>query len=145
MKLVLVYLFAFWATLLGGWNTNFEAAQKEAQENNKLILLNFSGSDWCAPCIKLKKEVLTTASFESYADKKLVLVRADFPRLKKNQLETSQKAANEALAAKYNPKGKFPLTVLLNAKGEVLKTWEGYTKENSEAALTASIDKYLVK
>jgi hypothetical protein len=64
--------------------------------------------------------------FGAYATEKLVLVRADFPRLKKNQLDKVQTAHNEALAEKYNQKGAFPLTLLLNAKGQVLKEWDGF-------------------
>lgn len=109
-----------------GWGSDFSEAQKVAKTENKLILLNFSGSDWCGPCIQLKKEVFESDQFKAFASNKLVLVRADFPRLKKNQLEKAQQAKNDALAEKYNMEGKFPLTVLLNADGKVLHKWEGF-------------------
>ena len=108
------------------WLTDFEAAKDTAARENKHILLNFSGSDWCAPCIKMKAEVFEGQSFLSLAEKQLVLVRADFPRSKKHQLSKDQIKRNEALAARYNPSGKFPLTLLLDAKGKIIKEWDGY-------------------
>lgn len=108
------------------WMGDFSQAQKDASTQKKLILLNFSGSDWCGPCIKLKHDVFESETFGQYAQNKLVLVRADFPRLKKNQLPADQQARNDQMAEKYNPNGKFPLTVLINSQGKVLKEWEGY-------------------
>src|SRR5438309_5907156 len=85
-----------------GWITDFSKEKSEAAQYNKLILLNFSGSDWCIPCIRLHKEVFESAAFEKYAGEHLVLVNADFPRLKKNQLSKEQTKQNAALAEKYN-------------------------------------------
>jgi len=114
------------------WFTDFDAARNKATDEHKYILLNFSGSDWCGPCIKMKKEVFESEAFLSLADKSLVLVRADFPRSKKNQLSKEQTKHNEALAEKYNPNGKFPLTVLLDAKGNIVKEWDGYVFASQE-------------
>ena len=108
------------------WFLNYEIAHNAAVQQNKYILLNFSGSDWCGPCIKMKKEVFESESFLSLAEKHLVLLRADFPRAKKNQLSKEQTKHNETLAEKYNPEGKFPFTVLLDSNGNVLKKWDGY-------------------
>lgn len=108
------------------WREDFSAAQTEAASSNKKILLNFCGTDWCAPCIQLRKNVFASAQFQEFAKDKLVLVRADFPRLKKNQLPEALKAHNEKLAEIYNKKGVFPLTVLIDANGKVLREWEGY-------------------
>lgn len=114
------------------WLTNFEKGKTEAIASNKLIVLNFSGSDWCGPCIRLKKEIFGSKAFEKYAADKLVLVNADFPRYKKNQLSKQQVKENEALAEKYNSSGKFPFTVLLDASGKVLKQWDGLPDETPE-------------
>lgn len=111
-----------------GWQSDFRQAKNQAQETHRLILLNFSGSDWCGPCIKLKKDIFESAEFGAFAAEQLVLVRADFPRLSKNQLDERQTAHNEALAETYNRQGKFPFTVLLDAEGRVLKEWDGYPK-----------------
>ena len=108
------------------WLTDFNQAQLEASHSGKVILLNFSGSDWCGPCIKMKKEVFESEAFQAVAEKQLVLVRADFPRAKKNKLSSEQVARNEQLAEKYNSSGKFPLTVLLDANGKIIKEWDGY-------------------
>lgn len=108
------------------WTTDFAKAKTEANTQHKYILLNFSGSDWCGPCIKLKKEVLDSPEFLKYSESKLVLVRADFPRNKKNRLSPELTKSNEALAEKYNNQGKFPYTVLINADGKIVKSWEGY-------------------
>lgn len=144
MSLLIVrFLLIFTFLINGGWGTNLETAKQEAKANHKLVLLYFSGSDWCGPCIKLKKEVLEEATFAEFSEKHLALVRADFPRMKKNQLSPEQTAYNEKLAEKYNSKGKFPLTVLLSADGKVLQEWEGYPKEMSSDFLKKQIEKYL--
>lgn len=124
-SLIFLLVSSLWMSSLE-WGGDFEKAKAEANQNHKFILLNFCGSDWCGPCIKLKKDIFESSDFEQYAASRLVLVRADFPRLKKNQLEPHQTAHNETLAEKYNPQGKFPFTVLLDAQGKVIKQWDGY-------------------
>ena len=111
----------------GDWLSDFDQAKEIANEQDKHILLNFSGSDWCAPCIRMKREVFESHEFQSFAREELVLLKADFPRQKKNQLDAAQKQHNEKLAERYNPNGKFPLTLLLSPEGEVLREWDGYT------------------
>lgn len=121
------------------WVLDFDKAKTEATQSNKMILLSFGGSDWCAPCIKLKQEVFESFTFQKYANEHLVMLRADFPRLKKNQLDAKQVAHNEALAEKYNPEGKFPLTVLLDSKGKKLREWDGYPKNLTPAIMIDEI------
>jgi thioredoxin-related protein len=128
--LILLFSFSFFATL--PWLGNFNEATSEAVKENKYILINFSGSDWCGPCIRLRKEILETSAFEAYAKDHLVLVRADFPRQKKNQLDKAQVKRNEALADKYNPEGKFPYTLLVDKTGKVIKAWDGFPNETPE-------------
>jgi thioredoxin-related protein len=107
------------------WHTDMGEAQQIAQKEHRYILLSFSGSDWCGPCILLRKEVFDDAAFLGLADSSLVLVNADFPRMKKNQLSKQQQQANDQLADRYNPKGIFPLTLLLSADGKIVKQWKG--------------------
>jgi thioredoxin-related protein len=114
------------------WQPDFETARKVAHENHKLILLNFSGSDWCGPCMRMRKEIFESDVFSKMTDTSLVLVNADFPRNKKNRLDEQTEKQNDALADKYNPEGKFPFTLLLDADGNVLKSWDGFPKENAE-------------
>lgn len=122
------FLIALVSSLLlsAGWETDFQKAQQSAQTEHKLILLNFSGSDWCGPCIRMHKEIFESSSFTSYANEHLVLVNADFPRLKKHELSKDQQKKNDELADKYDKEGIFPMTVLLNPTGKVLKEWKGY-------------------
>lgn len=121
------------------WQLDFNQAKTDAQQTHRLILLNFSGSDWCGPCIKLKQTVFESADFQQYAADHLVLVRADFPRKTKNQLSAQQTARNETLAEAYNRAGKFPFTVLLDANGRVLHEWDGYPGTLTVASFIGTI------
>jgi thioredoxin-related protein len=143
MKLIISLFLSYLVFATAPWDTTMEKAIEIAKSENKLILLNFSGSDWCGPCIKLKKEVLDNTDFLKFSEKKLVLVRADFPRKKKNQLPAAQTLANEKLAEKYNSKGKFPFTVLLDASGKVLKEWDGYPKSITPVTLNNQIAPFI--
>jgi len=131
MKFLLVSLLL--SVNLFTWHTDFDEAKKQAKENHQLIVLNFSGSDWCGPCIRMHKELFESDVFKNYATTNLVLVNADFPRLKKNQLSKEQVAKNEALAEIYNQQGSFPYTVILNADGKVLKSYDGLPSLTPEA------------
>lgn len=114
------------------WLTNLDEAMQTAKAKHEFILLNFSGSDWCGPCIKMHDKIFNSDVFDQYASDHLVLVNADFPRLKKNRLSADQQKINDALADKYNPKGIFPYTLLLDSEGKVLKTWEGFYEAGAE-------------
>lgn len=114
------------------WLTSFEQAQILATEEQKPILLVFSGSDWCRPCIQLDREVFQDSSFLAFAESELVLLKADFPRNKKNRLPKELKEHNERLAERYNPKGEFPLIILLDASGQEI-TRTGYRPGGSTA------------
>ena len=131
MKL-LVILFTFFLSSNVSWLGDFNDAKTQANTTHKLILVCFSGSDWCGPCIRERKEILESAAFESFAAEHLILVRADFPREKKNQLSKEQTKLNDALADKYNPDGKFPYTLLIDTNGKVLKDWDGFPNESPE-------------
>lgn len=118
------------------WQTDFTKAQKTAKSENKPIILVFQGSDWCAPCMKLDKEVWSTDVFKEYADTHFVMLQADFPRKRKNSLTDEQKKSNAKLAETYNKNGVFPFVVVLDADGKVLgqtsykkSTPENYIKE----------------
>ena len=114
------------------WRTDWEIARVEAEQANKKLILVFSGSDWCIPCIKLEKEIWESSSFTQYAEQYHVLFRADFPKRKKNKLPEMIQKLNDRLASKYNSKGYFPLVVVLDAKGKV-KGQLGYEKLTPEA------------
>lgn len=95
----------------------FNDALKKATVEDKPIMLVFAGSDWCAPCIKLEKEIFQSALFEA-EKKNWVLYKADF--LKKSKLPAEVKKENGQLANQYNQEGYFPLVVVLNSTGKVL-------------------------
>jgi len=106
-----------------GWLTDYEAALSKAKEENKIILIDFQGSDWCPPCIKLNNEVLSTDDFKALAEKSLVLVVADFP--KKTKLPEQQLEHNNALAKKFGIQ-YFPTVLLVDQNGEVLDKMVGF-------------------
>lgn len=99
------------------WLTDMNAAQEQARTGNKLILVNFTGSDWCGWCIKLKNEVFSKPEFGSFADQNLVLLEIDFPRSKPMSAEV--KKANGKLADKYKV-GGYPSVHVLDAEGKSL-------------------------
>jgi thioredoxin-related protein len=132
VKVKLLLLLPAFLFFPADWHYNLAEARLIAQTEHKYILLNFSGSDWCGPCIRLKKEFFESDLFKKMADTQLVLVNADFPRNKKNQPTPEQQKINDETADKYNPLGKFPFTLLLNEKGEVLGSWEGLPNESPE-------------
>ncbi len=112
------------------WGNDFPAALQRAQAEKKLVLLNFSGSDWCEWCIKFDQEVLVTDRFTSYAAKNLVMLKADFPR-KKAQDEIL-KHNNAALQKTFHV-DVFPTYILLNANGDELGRQAGYLPGGPDA------------
>jgi len=143
MKVLLISFMMFFTGNVT-WLGDFNEAKTEAVQQHKLILINFSGSDWCGPCIRLRKEILESDAFVNYAAGHLVLVRADFPRQKKNQLSPEQVNLNDALADKYNADGKFPYTLLVDENGKVLYQWDGFPNESAEQFIT-QIDQFAVQ
>src|SRR5215470_16888834 len=97
------------------WLTDLPKAQAQAKTEQKLVMLDFTGSDWCGWCIKLNREVFSKPEFAEYAKKNLVLVEVDFPRSKKQTDEL--KKANQALQDKYSIEG-YPTIIVLNAEGK---------------------------
>ncbi|MAZ26490.1 MAG: thiol-disulfide isomerase [Cytophagaceae bacterium] len=102
------------------WHKDLAEAKKIASSRHQPILLVFQGSDWCAPCIKLDKELWSTDTFKNYAKDHYVMLQADFPRKQKNALSPAQQEKNNTLAARYNNNGIFPYIVMLDNEGNVL-------------------------
>jgi thioredoxin-related protein len=132
MRILLISLLSFMTLPSMTWQTDLVKAEQSAKEEHKFIILNFSGSDWCGPCIRLHKEIFDSEIFTKYAADHLVLLNADFPRSNKNQLSKEQQKKNDQVADVYNKDGVFPLTLLLNSEGKVLKRWEGFPKESAD-------------
>jgi protein disulfide-isomerase len=124
------------ASAKSGWLTNYAEAQQEAKSQHKLLLMDFTGSDWCGWCIMLDKEVFSKPEFKEYASKNLVLFEADFPRRKEIPEETM--AQNQRLAQKYQIQG-FPTIVVLDSSGKELAQL-GYVR-GGPAAFIAQLEK----
>jgi thioredoxin-related protein len=133
MKVKLLLLLPVFLVFQNQWHNSLEEAEKIAQKEHKYILLNFSGSDWCGPCIRMRKEIFESPVFKQMADTELILVNADFPRNKRNQPSAAQQKINDEMADKYNAQGKFPYTLLLDYGGKILQTWEGLPEETAES------------
>ena len=102
------------------WKYNVDEAKALAARENKNIVLVFSGSDWCAPCIKLDRNIWQSEEFKNESSRKWVLLKADFPKKKQNALPQAQQEHNDKLAEKYNQEGNFPLVVVIDKTGKVL-------------------------
>ena len=138
-----VHLFAVVILLLGissafsqeaGWTDDYTKASAQAKTENKAILLDFTGSDWCGWCMKMKKETLDTPQFTAYAQRNLVLVTVDFPH--KTPLTPAVKQQNEKLNAKYHAQG-FPTYVLIDKFGRELWRQTGYLAGGPTAFIAA--------
>ena len=110
----------------GQWLTDFATAKAKAKTENKMILMDFTGSDWCPPCKALSKNVLSSAEFIEYAKKNLVLMEIDFPTGKKQS--DALKQANDELARKFSV-GGYPTVVVLDSMGKELTRNSGYDGE----------------
>jgi protein disulfide-isomerase len=116
-----------------GWITSYEQGQQEAKANNKLVLLDFTGSDWCGWCILLDREVFSKPQFKEYASKNLVLVELDFPKTKPISEEIRRQ--NLRLAQQYQVQG-FPTIIVLNGDGQVVGAF-GYMQGGPDVFITA--------
>jgi protein disulfide-isomerase len=113
-----------------GWQTDYDAALAQAGKDNKLVLLDFTGSDWCGWCIKLSKDTFSQAQFKEFAAGKLILVEVDFPSRK--ALPGELKAQNTALATKFGVEG-FPTLVLVDSTGKEVARHVGYLPGGPDA------------
>ncbi|MGE9269684.1 MAG: thioredoxin family protein [Verrucomicrobiales bacterium] len=114
----------------GEWGTDWEAAKAQAKKEDKPILINFTGTDWCGWCIRLEKEVFSKEAFKDYAKENLVLLEIDFPRKKEQSAEL--KAQNKMLDKKFGVEG-YPTIFLLDGEGEKISEDIGYREGGAEA------------
>ncbi len=122
------------------WLTDFDAAKAKAKAENKFLLLDFSGSDWCGWCIKLDKEVFSKKEFKEFAARNFVLVMLDYPRSKPQP--DAIKAQNEKLAKQYTIEG-VPTVLILDSNGKLVDQ-AGY-REGGAAAYVSYLKGVLAR
>jgi len=131
MKKGFLFVIAFFSmvSIVSGqeWQPDFGTAKTIAAKDNLNIILVFQGSDWCAPCMKLEKEIWSNDEFNTLAKDHFAMLKADFPRSKKNALPKEKEEQNKKLAEQYNTGGYFPFVVVLDKEGKVLGE-TGYEK-----------------
>ncbi len=118
------------------WTEDYNSALKKAAAEKKMVLIDFTGSDWCGWCIKLDKEVFSKNDFKSYAKKNLILLKIDFPRSKPQS--ASLKKQNQGLQQKFAIQG-YPTVIVLDDKGE--KVGELGYMEGGPKAFIGALDK----
>ena len=137
LKVILAAVFLPGQIFAAAWLTDFADAQTKAKAENKLLLLDFTGSDWCGWCIKFKEDVFSQPIFERFADQNLVLMEVDFP--KKKSLPVAQVEMNQALAKKFGVTG-YPTIVILDPQGNAIGTTVGY-QEGGVAKYVAELQR----
>jgi len=147
MKKLLVGLIAAWTLAQAGaaelnWLTDLDKAQSQAKTEKKLVLMDFTGSDWCGYCKMLEKEVFSTPQFSNWAKKYLVLVTVDFPH--QTPLSAAVKSQNAELAKKYPAHG-YPTIVVTDADGKMLATKVGYSPGTGAAKYIADLEAEITK
>ena len=150
MKKIALSLIAGFA-LLGAsaaeleWLTDLAQAKSLAKTENKLVLMDFTGSDWCPPCKQLKKNVFSSEEFATFAKANLVLVEVDFPKTKKVMEKQSAelKKANQALSEKFAIEA-YPTVIVLSPEGKQLSKDTGYGGTSAKD-FVAKLEKFTKK
>ncbi len=121
-----------------GWETDVEVALALAKKENKAVMLEFTGSDWCPPCMMMAKKVFSKKEFVDAASKDFVLVHLDFPNG-----DPELKKKNQPLAEKYKIEG-FPTVILLDSEGKEFERF--YASEYPEVTtFTARLKEAIAK
>jgi protein disulfide-isomerase len=123
-----------------GWSENYAEAMESAKADNKKLLLDFTGSDWCGYCIALDKEVLSTSKFQAWAAENVILVRVDFPEhFPQSNLVKEQ---NAGLQKKYSC-NSYPTILVTDIGGNVLGRRSGYDPGSGADAYIAILNGYV--
>ena len=141
MKILVAFILVFVALVQvhADWTTDYKAAMVQAKTQNKLVLLDCTGSVWCGYCKHLDKEVVTQQSFKDFADKNYILVTVDFPRQK--QLSDDVKQQNDALNQQFKIEG-FPTLIVLDADGKELGRQVGYNPGSGPDAVIVKLKSF---
>jgi thioredoxin-related protein len=116
---------------------DLNAAIARAGAEHKLVLLDFTGSDWCGPCMALHKELFALPEFHSYAESNLVFFAVDFPS--KYRLSSESAATNDFLAAKFSVSA-FPTLIMLDGSGNKIWQQVGFTPGTAPKEWFATFD-----
>jgi thioredoxin-related protein len=139
-SMVLGLLVGFLATQAfaadGTWMTDLPKAQAKAKTEKKMVLVDFTGSDWCPPCKALHKNVLSSPEFLTYAKDNLVLVEIDFPRSKPQAAELQK--ANKEVAKKHGVRA-YPTLIVFDSNGKELLKEAGYDGKSKGADFVAKL------
>lgn len=120
------------------WLTDLEAGKAQAARENKAVLVDFTGSDWCGWCIRLKNNVFDKPEFEEYVKDKLVLVEVDVPN--GDKLSPEKKKANQELCTQFHING-FPTILVMTPEGQVAGGFVG--GRDSMQAVKPTLDEAL--
>lgn len=145
VPVLLAALAALAAAIASGaeWRNDYEKTLATAKADRKCVLIDFSGSDWCGPCIALRRNVFDQPAFAEYADRSLILLEIDYPRTKLQP--DAVKKQNEVLKHQYRiDKLGYPTVVLLDPDGRVLGQFTGYGGEGPPE-IVARLDKFMGK
>jgi len=147
-KIILLFLFLSAGIIYAqesklNWLTDFDEASKVSEKQSKPILMYFTGSDWCAPCKKLKADFFNTEKFASESQK-FVLLMVDLPR-RSGIISQDQKRKNMILMQDYNRRNSFPTLLGLDAFGKTLGSIDGYSGANGTGEYFAFLKKILDK
>lgn len=121
--LIFLFVFVFFkaeVVAAQDWKYDLEEVKLLAKKTDQNIVLFFTGSDWCPPCIKLEKNIFSSKDFIEFAKDNFVWLKADFPKRRKNRLSAEQQKKNQDLADEYNKKWVFPVILVLDKEAKVL-------------------------
>lgn len=130
-------LFVFFITLSSvvfsqdtvNWYTDFSEAKTVAKSSNKPIIMYLTGSDWCSPCKRLKKDFFESEEFIKKS-KKVVLLKVDLP-FREDIISPEQRTKNQVVSKKYNPKKTFPLLIGFNSNGKEVSRIASYSGDDT--------------
>jgi protein disulfide-isomerase len=137
--LSLALVFTSMVIVHADWTTDYKSALVQAKAQKKLVLLDFTGSDWCGYCKLLDKEVFTQPAFTDFADKNYILVTIDFPHQK--PLADDLKQQNDTLGKQFKING-YPTLIVLDADGKELGRQVGYNPGSGPDAVIAKLKSF---
>jgi thioredoxin-related protein len=120
LRLLLIFLFPL-IQLSPTWESNFDVAKQKSINESKIMLIHFVHKSRDAKNVKLEKETFETSEFAAYANNHLVLLKID---LGVDQMSSEKQFSHNAIIReRYSSGAIAPFTIITDADGKVLKTW----------------------